>query len=417
MNIKRILKQNRIILENFSYLTVLQIFTILCPLITYPYLLHVLGKELYGVVIFAQTLIIHVSLIINFGFNLSASKSIAINRGNKQILSEIVSAVYINKLLIWIVCLAVYLAIIGFIPFFQKYYLVYLFSFLITFNELLFPIWFFQGIEKMKYTTIINITIRSLFIVAIFAVIKSEQDYLYIPLLNGIGAILAGITATYIVFKKEHVRFVFLSVKKIYLYFKESVPLFISIASIQVYVNLNKIIIGTFLGMSEVTVYDLGEKIAHLLKIPVDMLSNAVFPKISREKNIYFINRIMFIAVSIVIAGYICVFTGSKWIVLFFMGEYISHAIDIVRIIGLSSIIVAFNLFLLRCRLIPFGYDKLYMKILLANSCFFLCCIGGLWLFKVLNLYTIAVTAVIVELCCFCLAIYNNKKLNLLYGN
>jgi PST family polysaccharide transporter len=378
--------------------------------------LRVIGKELYGVVIFAQTLVTYVSLIINFGFNLSASKSIAVNRENKQVLSEIVSAVYINKILIWIICLTVYITIISFAPFFKKYYLVYLFSFFMTFNELLFPVWFFQGIEKMKYTTIINITIRSLFVIAIFVVIRSEQDYSYIPLLNSIGAILAGTTATYIVFRKEHVKFVFLPIRKIYLYFKESIPLFVSIASIQVYANLNKTIIGTFLGMSEVTIYDLGEKIANLLKRPVEMLCNAVFPKISREKNIYFINRIMFIAVSIVIVGYICVFTGSKWIIFFFMGEYILPAIDIVRIISLSSIIVAFNLFLLRCRLIPFGYDNLYMKILLANSCFFLFCIGGLWLFEILNLYTMSVMTVIVELCCFCLAIYNNNKLNLLHG-
>jgi PST family polysaccharide transporter len=168
--------------------------------------------------------------------------------------------------------------------------------------------------------------------------------------------------------------------------------------------------------MSEVAIYDLGEKITTLIKMPISMISQAVFPKISREKNIRFINKIMLIAAGSATSVYICVFIGSKWIVLFFMGKYILQAVDIVRIMSFSSVIIAFNLFLLRCRLIPFGYDRLYMKILLVNTAFFLLCIAGLWLFNILNLYTVSMTLVTVELCCFCLAIYNNNKLNLLHG-
>jgi PST family polysaccharide transporter len=267
----------------------------------------------------------------------------------------------------------------------------------------------------MQYSTIINISVRSLFVIAVFIVIKSQSDYLYVPLLNSIGAILAGLCSIYIIFRKERVKFLFLPVKQIYSSFRESLSLFISIVSVQIYVSFNKIIIGTFLGMSEVAIYDLGEKIARLIKMPMSMISQAVFPKISREKNIGFINKVMLVAAGVATAGYVCVFIGSKWIVLFFMGEYILPAVDIIRITGFSSIIVAFNLFLLRCRLIPFGYDSLYMKILLSNTVFFLLCIAGLWLFNVLNLYTVSITAITVELYCFCLAIYSNNKLNLLY--
>jgi PST family polysaccharide transporter len=383
-------------------------------LITYPYLLRVIGSELYGNVIFAQTFVTYISLIINFGFDISATKSVAIHKDNKEVLSEIVSAVYISKFIIWLICLAVYMIAISVVPFLRNCFLLYFFSFFVTFNELLFSVWFFQGIEKMRYSTIINIVVRSLFVITVFIVIKSQADYLYIPVLNSIGAILAGVCSIYIIFKREHVRFLLLPVKRIYRYFSESLSLFISIVSVKIYVSLNKIIIGTSLGMSEVAIYDLGEKIAMAIKIPVSMISQAVFPKISRERNISFINKIMFLVEVTVIAGYIAVYVFSRQIVLFFMGQPDDMAITVIRIINFSAVFVPFNIFLARNRLIPFGYNTVYMKAVMFNSLFYLCCIAGLWLFDFINLYTLAAIAIAVELFVCIILFYQNNKLNLL---
>ena len=72
------LMRNKTVLVNFSYLSILQIFTIVFPLLTYPYLLRVVGLELYGVLVFAQTIISYVSLVINFGFNMSGARNVAV---------------------------------------------------------------------------------------------------------------------------------------------------------------------------------------------------------------------------------------------------------------------------------------------------------------------------------------------------
>ena len=62
MALQERLGRNKTILANFSYLSLLQVFAILFPLLTYPYLLRVIGLELYGVIIFAQSIINYVSL-------------------------------------------------------------------------------------------------------------------------------------------------------------------------------------------------------------------------------------------------------------------------------------------------------------------------------------------------------------------
>jgi PST family polysaccharide transporter len=167
--------------------------------------------------------------------------------------------------------------------------------------------------------------------------------------------------------------------------------------------------------MSEVAIYDLGDKITAVIKIPVSMISQAVFPKISREKNIPFINKIMFLVETFVVTGYIAIFIFSRQIVVFFMGEYDEITVTIIRIISFSSVFTPFNVFLARNRLIPFGYNTIYMKTVMFNSIFYLCCITVLWLFKFINLYTLAGVAICAELFICLVLIYKNNKLKLLY--
>ena len=113
-------------------------------------------------------------------------------------------------------------------PVFKDHYWVYALTFLLTFNELLLPIWFFQGIEKMKYIAIVNLSARLLFVVAIFLFIHNQEDYLLVPLLNGIGTILAGSLSLYIVLGKEKIRLSIISIRDLKLAYKESLPLFVS---------------------------------------------------------------------------------------------------------------------------------------------------------------------------------------------
>ena len=153
------------------------------------------------------------------------------------------------------------------VPFFRDHYWVYLLSFLLTFNELLLPIWFFQGIEKMKYITVVNLSARLLFVAAIFLFVHEQEDYLIVPLLNGIGAVFAGCLSLYIVLRKERIKLSVIPVRELGSAYKESFPLFVSGLSTQIYVNVNKLVIGSFLGMSEVSIYDMADKVLHLMKL------------------------------------------------------------------------------------------------------------------------------------------------------
>ncbi len=174
--------------------------------------------------------------------------------------------------------------------------------------------------------------------------------------------------------------------------------------------NVNKLVIGSFLGMSEVSIYDMADKVLHLMKLPISMMAQAVFPKISRERNILFVNRVMFLVVGIVLLAYICVFIGSDQIVYFFTGKYMREASIIMRLLGISAILVSFNTFIGGNRLVPMGYSSVYMKVMVGNCLFFLVGIGLLLLTHNINMYTVTVMVVTVEGFSFVSLVYRNWR-------
>ena len=107
-NIVKRSKSHKVLIENFSYLAFLQVFLLLYPLITYPYLVDVLGKEIYGIVLTAQMLASYASLFIDFGSNFVCAKHVSINRDNKAKLSEILSNVLFVRLVIFIIFFFIY---------------------------------------------------------------------------------------------------------------------------------------------------------------------------------------------------------------------------------------------------------------------------------------------------------------------
>ena len=177
-------KDKKILLSNFFSLTLLQVFTYLLPLITLPYLVRVLGTEKFGLVMFAQAFILFFSILVDYGFNLSATREISLHRDYKKKLTEIFSSVMTIKfILLAISFVALSIILVLFKKFSNDVDLYYL-TFLWIIGHAIFPIWYFQGLEKMKYITIINIISRLIFTIAIFIFIKHESNYILVPIIN-----------------------------------------------------------------------------------------------------------------------------------------------------------------------------------------------------------------------------------------
>ena len=293
------------LLSNFFSLSILQTFTYILPLLTIPYLVRVLGIEKFGLVMFAQAFIIFFNLLVDYGFNLSATREISVNRENKEKLTEIFSSVMsIKFILIGISFTILSIIIFSFENFSNNIDLYYL-TFLWVIGQALFPIWYFQGLEKMKYITIVNITSKLIFTIAIFIFIQNEADYILVPILNGLGFIIGGLLSLWIVHKDFNQSFQIQSFKILIMYFKDSSQFFLSRLSSVGYSNVNIFLAGILLSPVFVTYYYLADKAVSIILTLFNPVVQTIYPYLAKKYNFVFLVKLLSIlmAVSLLIVS------------------------------------------------------------------------------------------------------------------
>lgn len=385
----------------------------LIPLITYPYLIRVLGKETYGLVVFAQAIVGYLLILVSFGFNISATREISVHRDNKSKLSEIVSSVLIIKGFFFILAFLILAILLFVIPKANDYKALFLISMSICLYDVIFPIWYFQGIERMKYITFITLFSRLVFLGLIFILIHNSTDYLFLPIINGIGALVAGTCALIIIFRKHQIMFKWQPYKLLKYYFKDSIPIFVSNISISLYVSTNKVITGTFLGMEVVAYYDLAEKLTGIMKIPQNILSQSLFPKISKEKNIALIKRIFKLSIIVNVSLFILLLLFSKYIILLLGGEQMLPAQAVINILAITVPIIAMsNIFGFQL-LIPFGYGKSFSKVIVTSGFVYLFQILFIWFTVGFSIVNISIITLITEIFVTGYMFYYCKKFKL----
>lgn len=391
---------HKTIVENFSYLSVLQIVLMLAPLITYPYLVGVLGMELYGIIVSAQMLMGYAGILIDFGTNSVCAKHVSIHRDNPKMLSEIVSSVIIIRSAMALSCFGVYVLIAYLIPAYRDYILLFIITYGMVMQEVLFPQYFFQGIEKMKYATILSIVFKAIFIIAIFFVIKTPKDYIFVPLLYMLGYTVSSASALYLVFVKMDVRFYFPKWERIKIYVQDASPLLATDVICTIKDKFNYLFIGSSVGMAEVTIYDLGIKLNGLVGKPMSILQTVMFPRLAKSRSFANVKKLIIISFFSSLAIYIVFNLFLPGIVEFFL----HNKIDLlpIRLLALAPVILSISGVLGVNFMVAFGYNKYMFYSILVTTMVYLICIAYVYLTRCQpGLYTfvfIALIAYITEL-------------------
>lgn len=405
--IKRMFINNKKVIENFSFLSILQIVNLLIPLVTYPYLIRVLGSELYGLVVFTQVVAGYFAILISFGFSTFGAKEISIHRDDKQKLSQIISNISFVKLVLLLIG---FLGLGGYLFYVDtEYKWLYILAFWVCILDVVFPQWFFQGIEKMKFITLISLAARVVFVLLIFVLIKGKEDVLWFPISNLIGALVSGAVSFYLIYK-EGVRLIFPSFRIIKDYVKESYHFFLSNVLIQIYVASNKLIIGHFLGMSALAYYDLAEKIVNLVRMPQNIISQVAFPRISATKSVSFVKKLFKISTLMNVVLYSLLFVFGRYLVLFLGGEAMLEALPVVFILGLYVPIVGISNVLGILILIPFGYKREFTRMTIYSVITYVLLLGVVFLMNKLSVESFAMINILTEVIVCIIAFYFVQK-------
>ena len=206
---------NKKVAENYFFMTFLASSALVIGLIIYPYAVRVLGKEAYGVYVFVFSNVQLFQLITTFGFDTPALKKIALFPDNREVKSRVVSEVLISKSLLFCLSLIVLTVVSRFIPFLHRHILLYYILFSLQLVEILFPTWYFQGIQKMKFVTYTNLIIRLSSIPLIFIFVRSPNDLLLYVVIVSLLPLVGGIFAFCYLLVKEKIKNSLISLRRL----------------------------------------------------------------------------------------------------------------------------------------------------------------------------------------------------------
>ncbi len=327
--------------DNFISLFLLQGVNYLVPLIVFPYLVRVLGVDGFGVYNFIFYVIWMGVVISDYGFDLSATKLISVNRDKSEKIDEIFSAVLIIKaMLAFLFLIFLTLLIITFDKFAKEWMLYYLaFGFVI--GQVLFPTWFFQGIERMRYITALNALSKILFTLLIFLFIDSREDLDLLFIFNSLGAITAGSIALYIAVKHFGVNLKKISVKTLKFYMLDGWYIFLSRLGVEMYTSLNIILLGFFVNDTILGYFSIVEKIIRAIGNILEPLTRAAYPYLSKvyksDPSSFFRKNIQ---LSIIIAVIMIPLSFGVYFYGYFLLELVSGEKPGILLLQINSILV-----------------------------------------------------------------------------
>jgi len=411
-SIKILLSNNKKVIENYFFMTVLQVLNALFYLLIYPFLIRTLGAESYGLYVFVTAIISYFVIFIGFGFDLPAVKSIAQNVDDLSCKAHTLSCIFTAKIYLEVLSLIVFTIIVFSIPAFRVNWFLFYICFFQTLTNILFPQWYFQGVQRMRIVTYIQLIFKIISLPLIFLTIHSPTDLWIFLVITSSVSVAGAATAAFIVHFKEGVQIRWMPYPEVRIWFKDAFPFFLSSSAGIIKEQSIAVIIGLFFGMRDVAIYDLANKIVMVPRTLLMSVNGALFPKIianiqSRKVKMiinYEIILGLFVVSSIIFFG--------KWFVLIMGGSAMitSYPLAVVLSITVLSWLVVGSY--INFVFIPHHkYYYITKNQFIAFLSFFFYCLVGLMLLRNIFVLAIAISLSGLTEIVYCKYIINKNNL------
>lgn len=386
------------LLENIVSLSVIKGMEYLLAFITFPYLVRVLAVENYGLIVFAQGIVNYFSILSDYGFNLIGPREIAqndIKADRGQVFAEIFTA-KVGLLLIWTFVFVLMLVGMKFLKIFDT--ILYVVLYINVIGNVLFPIWFFQGVQQMRYITVVNVIGRLISVICIFVFVSSPKDYIIAAFFQSITPLLAAFISWFIILRKYPYVLCMPKYSGIKKQLNNAWPVFTSTIAINLYTASNVVFLGLLTNNVVVGYFSGAKKIIDNITGLISPITQAIYPYISKkvsysqEDAILFIQRIVLILGGGNLIISIIIICFASMIVRILLGDGYEQSILLLRIMAFLPFIISLsNIFGIQTML-TFGMQNEFSRILLLAAILNTCIVMPLiYLYKAIGV-CIAIT-------------------------
>lgn len=366
-------KESKLV-KNASWLMVLQGVNIIVPFLTVPYVTRVFGASTYGVFAVALNWVTYFQMIVEYGFDLSATRRVVGVADDPKRLGRLVSAVVAARLMLVALCLAAtgVLAVTCTATGEQLGCMVVLFSMLVGIALQLN--WLFLGLQDMKFITVATAVARVASAVLIVLMVNRPDQLLLYAFLYSFTFLLSGVLTHLFAWRKYRVRLACIRFKDVYDAFKDGFPLFLSNAASKIISNVGVTVLGFSQATAVVGSYSVVLKIPQIINMMFSPVSQALYPRVNEEclrSKSEAKRYVLKLAIPIVGGFAVClaaiVLLRKPLVGLIFGEDYLSCANALIPL-ALWVLLGVVNNFLGVQLLIPFGYQAVYSKLILADS-------------------------------------------------
>lgn len=270
---------NKNLVKNFSALSLIQIGNYAIPLLLIPYISRIVGLENYGKLEFARTLIFYFTIFINYGFDYTATREVSVYRFNKEKLKQLVSEVYVAKVILFIFSSLILYFYIFFDSSLQDIKYLLWGTYLINIGFVLFPMWLFQGLEKISSVAVINFIVKLAVLSLVFLLLKQKDQYWLYNVLQSVSQITIGIVSLIIIRFYLKIPFEKISIKGVINRFKSGFSVFVFLILVSVFASYQFILLKGTSSETDVGIYATAFKLAITIQTIIILpFSQAFFP-------------------------------------------------------------------------------------------------------------------------------------------
>lgn len=355
---------------NLSY----QIFAILTPIITAPYLARIFGADGVGVISYTEAVVSYFVLFANMGISIYGQREISYYRDDMDKRSIIFWNVQLLKFITTIVSLVLYGFFTAFVAQKSTRFLYSVLSIQII-SVVTEVVWFFQGLEEFGKVVARNVIVKIIGLIYIFTAVNSSDDIaLYLVGIVGIG-LLSGVCLWG--YLPKYIRKISFCDLKPFSDIKVVIALFIPTIAIQIYSVVDKTMIGIITQNSyQNGYYEQAIKIVRVALTVITALGPVVIPRIGY----YFQNKMFDEMKSCVYRGYnfalflavpMCVgmVIIAEYFVPWFFGAGYEGATPILQVLSLLFIAIGINMVTGNQYMIPTKKERVYTFTVIVGAC------------------------------------------------
>ena len=375
----------------------LRVFNILSQYILVSFLVRTLGGETYGVFVWAFSIIQYLVIVVNFGFNTYAAKYVTEENNDPNRINTIFLSIMGIKISLFILSSVLLLISLSFFPLLRENSFLLLILLGFAFGEAVFPIWFFQGSEKLEIPTKIVFVFRLLLVITTLWLITQTEHLLRYALLLTISQILIGFCGLVFAITKLKIKIVRFAFSDMANLIKESFAFFIGGLFGKSFNFAAIMLIGIYCSMKDVSSFDISFKIIAVMQLPFETLSVVLFPTIARTKNLLLNQKIIFIGFLVSLLFWAFTYWQAAFLMNLLGGAELMEYSSLLQTLSILIPVVVLTYLLGPNTLIAFGHQNHFNYSFIIPSTIYILILLFFWTTDSLNFQIIIISRILVD--------------------